>query len=246
MEQPRSMTIGEVLSLLTPEFPDVSISKIRFLESEGLIAPQRAPSGYRRFSGDDVVQLRWILLAQRDHYLPLRVIKSHLAGGTLQELVEPKAEPEVEVIIDPVPALSLAADDGAAAPDLPQIDPRAVFNHPELVAASELSEAQVNELLTSGVIAADPAGRFSGADVLVCQAFAVLRAYGVESRHLRQVKNAASRDSALITGAVNHLPEPQRGDEIRTMLHALSSAHYWQVIGQLHRQPPAPVRRPGR
>src|ERR1700761_7097670 len=71
--------IGEVLAQLSGEFPDVRISKIRFLESEGLIEPARSPSGYRRFSRHDVQRLRYILTAQRDHYLPLRVIRERLA-----------------------------------------------------------------------------------------------------------------------------------------------------------------------
>src|SRR5689334_15001459 len=72
------MTIGDVLGLLRDEFPDVTISKIRFLESEGLIEPARSPSGYRKFSAADVDRLRFILSAQRDQYLPLRVIKQRL------------------------------------------------------------------------------------------------------------------------------------------------------------------------
>ncbi|MEW9528149.1 MerR family transcriptional regulator [Microbispora sp. NPDC049125] len=72
------MSIGEVLALLQGDFPDVTVSKIRFLEGEGLIEPQRSPSGYRKFTHNDVERLRYILTAQRDHYLPLRVIKDHL------------------------------------------------------------------------------------------------------------------------------------------------------------------------
>ena len=70
--------IGRVLDELRPEFPDISPSKIRFLEAEGLIEPERTASGYRKFSRDDVARLRYVLSAQRDNYLPLRVIKSHL------------------------------------------------------------------------------------------------------------------------------------------------------------------------
>src|SRR5580700_6699733 len=73
-----SFGIGEVLAQLRGDFPDVSVSKIRFLESEGLIQPARSPSGYRRFGAGDVERLRYILTAQRDHYLPLRVIKDRL------------------------------------------------------------------------------------------------------------------------------------------------------------------------
>lgn len=85
--------IGEVLVELRSEFPDISVSKIRFLEAEGLISPARSPSGYRRFGPADVEQLRFILTAQRDHYLPLRVIKERLdavrgdAGTSRTEMV---------------------------------------------------------------------------------------------------------------------------------------------------------------
>src|ERR1700712_4606232 len=72
------MSIGAVLDSLRPDFPDVTISKIRFLEAEGLVTPQRSGSGYRRFTAYDCARLRFILAAQRDHYLPLKVIKAQL------------------------------------------------------------------------------------------------------------------------------------------------------------------------
>ncbi len=74
------LAIGEVLSRLRPDFPDITISKIRFLEAEGLVEPERTGSGYRKFSRADVDRLRYVLTAQRDHYLPLRVIREHLAA----------------------------------------------------------------------------------------------------------------------------------------------------------------------
>lgn len=240
LDEHASMTIGEVLSHLSPEFPDVSISKIRFLEAEGLIAPQRAPSGYRRFSETDVHTLRLILVAQRDRYLPLRVIKQHLHAGTLQELVEPKSQPgpEVDLRGEEAEILQIVPEQPALGERDPDIDPRDPFTRRELIAHSGLAAEHVDELATSGVIKADPAGRYSGADVLVCQAFRALLAFGVEVRHLRMVKNAASRDSSLISGAVQHLPDPDQADAIRTMLDALSHVHYWQVVAELHRQPP--------
>jgi DNA-binding transcriptional MerR regulator len=95
------LSIGDVLSLLQEEFPDVTISKIRFLESQGLVSPERTPSGYRKFYGEDVARLRWILRQQREHFLPLKVIKGRLeaAGGRPPELAEgaPTPEPEAEV-----------------------------------------------------------------------------------------------------------------------------------------------------
>src|SRR6478736_1537242 len=72
------LSIGEVLSLLQEEFPDITISKIRFLESQGLLDPERTPSGYRKFYEPDIARLRWILRQQKEHFLPLRVIKERL------------------------------------------------------------------------------------------------------------------------------------------------------------------------
>lgn len=77
------LSIGEVLGLLQAEFPDVTISKIRFLEAQGLLDPERSPSGYRKFREDDIGRIRWILTQQRDHFLPLKVIKERLASGDL-------------------------------------------------------------------------------------------------------------------------------------------------------------------
>ena len=77
------LSIGEVLTLLQEEFPDVTISKIRFLEAQGLLDPERTPSGYRKFHADDIERIRWILTQQRDHFLPLKVIKERLADGDL-------------------------------------------------------------------------------------------------------------------------------------------------------------------
>jgi DNA-binding transcriptional MerR regulator len=93
------LSIGEVLSLLQEDFPDVSISKIRFLESQGLLDPERTPSGYRKFYDADILRLRWILRQQRENFLPLKVIKDRLARGDVdfRELVGPpprESEPE--------------------------------------------------------------------------------------------------------------------------------------------------------
>ena len=105
------LSIGEVLSLLQDEFPDITISKIRFLESQGLLDPERTPSGYRKFYDHDLARLRWILTQQRDHFLPLRVIKERLDAGVVpdagvdapspQSTVSPSTEPEAT---EPQPA----------------------------------------------------------------------------------------------------------------------------------------------
>lgn len=100
------LSIGEVLSLLQGEFPDITISKIRFLESQGLLDPERTPSGYRKFYEGDIARLRWILHQQRDNFLPLRVIKERLEGGELDDdpddaaTVPPDPEPDAELALD--------------------------------------------------------------------------------------------------------------------------------------------------
>ncbi|HLI01360.1 MAG TPA: MerR family transcriptional regulator [Acidimicrobiales bacterium] len=103
------LTIGEVLSLLQQEFPDVSISKIRFLESQGLVDPERTPSGYRKFYDHDVERLRWILRQQREHFLPLKVIRGRLEG----EDGDPTG---AHLPGDPVPAAAIAPTSAAAGP----------------------------------------------------------------------------------------------------------------------------------
>ena len=88
------LSIGEVLSLLQDEFPDITISKIRFLESQGLIDPERTPSGYRKFYESDITRLRWILVQQRENFLPLKVIKERLERGELEEANSTEAAPD--------------------------------------------------------------------------------------------------------------------------------------------------------
>jgi DNA-binding transcriptional MerR regulator len=167
--------IGEVLTRLRGEFPDISVSKIRFLESEGLIEPARSPSGYRRFDAADVERLRYILTAQRDQYLPLRVIKERLS---------PSAS-----------GSGRAHGDGAAAVGGGALSRR------ELLAAAGIDDAQLAELETFGLLSR--AGRAYGRSALqVACAAAVLGRYGVEARHLRAVRAAVDREISFIEQVV--------------------------------------------
>lgn len=102
------LSIGEVLSLLKDEFVDITISKIRFLESQGLIDPERTPSGYRKFYDPDVERLRWILRQQKEHYLPLRVIKGKLSEA--RPIEEAFAHPTVQIVPQAPPALMALPD----------------------------------------------------------------------------------------------------------------------------------------
>jgi DNA-binding transcriptional MerR regulator len=168
--------IGEVLAQLRADFPDISVSKIRFLEAEGLIEPARSPSGYRRFGAADVERLRYILTAQRDQYLPLRVIKERL-----------------------VPA-DRAQDGRAAAAQQPDRRP-VMLSRREFAEAAGIDDSQLTELEAFGLVRR--VGRQYGPDALqVARTVAALAGYGVQARHLRAVRAAAERETSLIEQVV--------------------------------------------
>lgn len=126
-------SIGEVLELIREEFPDVTVSKIRFLESQGLIAPERTPSGYRKFYRPDIERLRWILVQQRDHYLPLRVIKSRLT-----EFEERRAVGAVdEAATDEATTGEAATDEAARTGNGAEDPPPSIDRGPDPVPAGE-------------------------------------------------------------------------------------------------------------
>jgi DNA-binding transcriptional MerR regulator len=146
------LSIGEVLSMLQPEFPDVTISKIRFLESQGLLDPERTPSGYRKFYEGDLARLRWILTQQRDHFLPLKVIKERLAadptGGEEPEPAAPAVEPGAP---DEPPTTVVAAvpDVGAVEVPVPVEAPAAPVDRAALAEALDRRAAQ-RQVLDAG------------------------------------------------------------------------------------------------
>jgi len=183
--------ISEVLAQLRAEFPDISVSKIRFLETEGLIAPARAPSGYRRFAAADVDRLRHILTAQRDQYLPLRVIKERLAR---EDQAGPAKPPRPPVATPPAGTL---------------------LSKRELLDAAGISEPQLTELEMYGLLR--KVGRLYGDDALeVARTAAALTAYGVEARHLRTVLAAVEREVTLIEHVVAPILK-QRGAGAREL-----------------------------
>jgi DNA-binding transcriptional MerR regulator len=170
--------IGEVLAQLQAEFPDVSVSKIRFMEKEGLIQPARSPSKYRKFSPADVERLRYILTAQRDQYLPLRVIKDQLAAGE----EEPGRSPPAP---DPRPGGR----------------PVGPLTRRELLEATGLDEAQLAELEDFGLVRRS--GRHYGQDALAAaRAVVALGGYGVQARNLRVLRASVERETALIEQVV--------------------------------------------
>lgn len=167
---PAHLTIGKVIALLQPDFPDLAVSKIRFLESEGLLTPQRSGSGYRKYSDADVERLRYILTVQREHFWPLKVIREALeARDRSEELHLPEA---------PHRATRLTAD--------------------ELTAAAGASDSLVADLAAAGLLSADAAGRFGSEDLQILEAVVWLESFGIQPRHLRPFKAAADRELGLI------------------------------------------------
>ena len=203
-------SIGEVLSLLAQEHPDLTISKIRFLESQGLISPQRTPSGYRKFFDSDVEQLNWILVLQRDHFLPLKEIKRRLAAGE----VPPSALRSAVPGSDPSPGtpslfVSRQRDEGEDADsEAAQEAATASVEGPVSLTAAELAHAagtdpdHIAELQRLGIIA--PVRGRSGTDttfdheaLLTARTAAALAAHGIPARNLRMFKLAADREAGV-------------------------------------------------
>mgnify|MGYP000001542875 FL=1 len=185
------LSIGEVLTRLRGDFPDITISKIRFLESEGLIEPQRTPSGYRKFTSVDLERLRYVLLAQRDQYLPLRVIKENL------DALDRGLEPTAQGVAVPRANIGLATVDGELAPSTFAEQSEMRLSRDELLNASGIEDAQLVELESFGLITLR--GRHYDADALsVAKAVAEMAAFGIEARHLRSFKTAADREIGLI------------------------------------------------
>ncbi|AEV85959.1 MerR family transcriptional regulator [Actinoplanes sp. SE50] len=185
------MSIGEVLAHLRTEFPDTTISKLRFLEAEGLVDPQRTASGYRKYSWNDVARLRFVLTAQRDQYLPLRVIREQL-DRMEQEPVVPQRPTLVAV------GAQRATDPADAR--IPKDD---------LVERTGVDEAMLAELEQIGLVVARPPGWYDADAVIIVEAVVGLTHFGLEPRHLRAFKNAADREVGLFTQLLAPLARQQ-------------------------------------
>jgi DNA-binding transcriptional MerR regulator len=184
-------TIGEVLGALRGDFPDVTISKIRYLESEELVHPQRTPSGYRKFSSADVARLRYVLAAQRDQYLPLRVIKEHLDA---LDRGEPQPGSAGSATGEPVGTMPLPAA--------------------EFARAAGLTDEQLADCVQFGLVTPDVQGRHRPADLPIARAAAGLARHGIEPRHLRVYRTAVEREAALLEQLVAPVLRA-RSDETR-------------------------------
>jgi DNA-binding transcriptional MerR regulator len=204
------LSIGEVLGQLRPDFPDITISKIRFLEAEGLVEPERTASGYRKFSREDVSRLRYVLTAQRDHYLPLRVIKEHL------DAIDRGLEPPALHGGGPKVPRALVAAEGLPGPDafLPEVS-EVRLSQRELLDAAGVEPAQLDQLEQYGLLAPIPGtSHYDGNALVVAKTVAEMSRFGIEARHLRPFKAAADREIGLVEQVVMPLVR-QRGPEAR-------------------------------
>lgn len=215
------LSIGEVLTKLRGDFPDITISKIRFLESEGLIEPQRTPSGYRKFTSNDLDRLRYVLLAQRDQYLPLKVIKDNL------DALDRGLVPTPQGTAVPRPTLGLATVDGEIAPSTFGEQSEMRLSRDELINASGLADSQLVELESFGLITLR--GRHYDGDALsVAKAVAEMASFGIEARHLRSFKTAADREIGLIEQVITPFTRQKsteakaRAEEVQREIAALS------------------------
>jgi DNA-binding transcriptional MerR regulator len=205
-----------VLAELRPDFPDTSNSKLRFLEAEGLVEPRRTPSGYRKYNRADVARLRYVLAAQRDHYLPLRVIREQLAAidrGEKPALVAvPPASPD-----DP-PATAPAGAERVTQADL--------------LARAGVSDTVLEDLERHGIVVPETGGRYPAEAVDVLRVAGALAEFGLTGRHLRAYRAAADREVGLLMQLIaplTHGNGPSARDRAAETVRELSG-----LTGQLH------------
>jgi len=200
-------SIGEVLVSVKAEFPDITISKIRFLEAEGLIDPERTPSGYRKFYSQDVEKLKSILRLQRDEYLPLKVIKERLLkdSGELEE-----DQPEID---------AKATEEIAEAPTGLQMSLE------EMSAATGVERERIKELEGFGLVCShgpDGARYYDGDDYIVLSIVKDFFRFGVEPRHLTMYRHFAEREASFFETIVAPTLRQKNPEARRTAAGALA------------------------
>jgi len=176
------LSIGQVLARLTPEFPGLTASKLRFLEVQGIVTPSRTESGYRKFSPADLERLRLALTLQRDHYLPHSVIRDYLA--------------DLEAGRDPASPASMAPPPSIVA------TPRR-YRRDELLAAAGAAPQLLNDAISTGMLTASET--YGENAVTLLRSMVALDRHGIEPRHLRALKQSAEREVALIESAMSSL-----------------------------------------
>jgi DNA-binding transcriptional MerR regulator len=214
------LSIGAVLSRLREDFPDVTISKIRFLEAEGLVTPARTASGYRQFTLADVDRLRFVLATQRDHYLPLKVIKEQL------DAAESAERPRV---------LRAVPVDGLPAPDDFAEQPLRRMTREELLDTAGIDAATLSELEQYGLVKPGLAGLYDNESAQVAAIALALADYGVEPRHLRGFRAAADREVGLVEQIVAPMRDEKANKTVRELAALSVGLHTLLVKAGLRR-----------
>ena len=215
------LSIGQVLSRLTPDFPDLTPSKLRFLEEQGLVSPARTESGYRKFCAEDIERLRVILTMQRDHYLPLKVIRGYLAD------LDAGRSPMLP---------------GGSAPSRPtMLSTGRRFKREELLREAQATPGLLADAISASVIL--PADVYGEEQLGVLKALVELQRCGIEPRHLRAFRGAVERELGLIENAL--VPVARRKDassrakaaelarEIAAQLEVVRSSLIRSALGKL-------------
>jgi DNA-binding transcriptional MerR regulator len=213
--------IGEVLGALQPEFPDLSHSKVRYLEDCGLVEPDRTPSGYRKYSAADVERLRTVLVLQRDRFMPLKAI------GEYFDAVDRGLDPP------PIPGGMPRAPRPVVDSSGPGVEQFAAegretrLRRAELVASAGIDEQMLADLESYGLISASDQGFYDADDLVVATIAAELATYGIGARHLRPFRTAADRELGLVEQVVTPLRHQRgagsaaRADEVAREMSAL-------------------------
>jgi DNA-binding transcriptional MerR regulator len=224
-------TIGQALADLAAEFPedDIKESKLRFLESEGLIHPERTPAGYRKYSVEDMERLRYIIRAQREHYLPLKVIREHL--DAIDRGLEPPALNGSSV--PQVPRVVLDGDGYPAAETFGSGGGELRLSRNELLTSAQIEDSLLEQLETYGLVrprhgAAGGSAPYDGDALVIAKTAGELASFGLEPRHLRAFKTAADREIGLVEQVVSPMRRGRdaaasaRAEEAITQMAALS------------------------
>lgn len=227
------ISIGDVLVRLRDEFPDISISKIRFLETNGLVTPARTPSGYRKFSLVDTERLRYILRMQRDYFLPLRVIREHI------EAMDRGLEPPSVTSVAPTPPknlMSTSAIDAAA-------DVRPVsLTRQEICRHADITDEFLSDLESFGVVKSDRRGFYNARALEICGQAKSLSEFGLQPRHLKTVVTSATREVDLFTPILTSAQTGKKAaskaqvDELRLQLANQILALHGQLLRDILEQ----------
>ena len=211
------LPIGQVLAKVQPDFPALSLSKIRYLEKEGLLSPQRSASGYRQYSDADVQRLRFILALQRDSFCPLEVIGSQLAA--LDAGHEVRVEPTVKVVSD---------HGKTTRPESSTISVR------QLCDLTGITKAEVENYLKLGILTADLAGYLPTRSIEIVALVAKLNQLGIPTRLLRSVRNSAERQADIIDQSVDSMRVRKRSSDVERA--DAKARELTEVFAQLHRE----------